>query len=547
MDVVERKGVDMKKTFSKIVCSLSVGLMGGTVFLPAVQAFADNEAMVINSLSEYTKDAVDAYNKTLSLYETAKKTGKLEDVRKAYEAFIEITPTLGVKNYSAYESGKEMDKIYFQVRELLYEVLPKEKRNEEILNFATKWQQAIMKTLDSLHKNHFYHLVSQNNIEEIQGDLEDLWHELYRYLAGIRDQDGNLIPLPTYEEMEKYIDEYIDKIGLGEPDPPPTTEKQLEEELNRTYPQLDGSDLVGENITYEKIGGDWYQVIETIVDGKVIKTEKRKLSLEESFFLRVQEDPSYTLDLASDNISYVTEQEWNHYTSDQNPESKWTIHYTINKNEKSPYYYDTGIRVDASKSVTFEQYKDVLMVIADKAGGFLVEDKGKILVVLEGKPLVIYDSKPTYSKQELESLFEDFETVDIRIMETSIGKVVSLEEKIVSRKINSILVDGKEITLQHQPIVRNERAMFPLEELVYALGGTISGSNGVYTATKNGNNVVFQENENLVHVNGKAFILTNKPVYQDQTLMVEANELATAFGYSMIWDEENSTISFEKR
>jgi len=132
-------------------------------------------------------------------------------------------------------------------------------------------------------------------------------------------------------------------------------------------------------------------------------------------------------------------------------------------------------------------------------------------------------------------------------METSIGKVVSLEEKIVSRKINSILVDGKEITLQHQPIVRNERAMFPLEELVYALGGTISGSNGVYTATKNGNNVVFQENENLVHVNGKAFILTNKPVYQDQTLMVEANELATAFGYSMIWDEENSTISFEKR
>ena len=547
MDVVERKGVDMKKTFSKIVCSLSVGLMGGTVFLPAVQAFADNEAMVINSLSEYTKDAVDAYNKTLSLYETAKKTGKLEDVRKAYEAFIEITPTLGVKNYSAYESGKEMDKIYFQVRELLYEVLPKEKRNEEILNFATKWQQAIMKTLDSLHKNHFYHLVSQNNIEEIQGDLEDLWHELYRYLAGIRDQDGNLIPLPTYEEMEKYIDEYIDKIGLGEPDPPPTTEKQLEEELNRTYPQLDGSDLVGENITYEKIGGDWYQVIETIVDGKVIKTEKRKLSLEESFFLRVQEDPSYTLDLASDNISYVTEQEWNHYTSDQNPESKWTIHYTINKNEKSPYYYDTGIRVDASKSVTFEQYKDVLMVFADKAGGFLVEDKGKILVVLEGKPLVIYDSKPTYSKQELESLFEDFETVDIRIMETSIGKVVSLEEKIVSRKINSILVDGKEITLQHQPIVRNERAMFPLEELVYALGGTISGSNGVYTATKNGNNVVFQENENLVHVNGKAFILTNKPVYQDQTLMVEANELATAFGYSMIWDEENSTISFEKR
>src|SRR5699024_9690814 len=128
-----------------------------------------------------------------------------------------------------------------------------------------------------------------------------------------------------------------------------------------------------ETIHYEKSGKDWYEITDVIQDGKVIKTNKRIMSAEESYFLRVQEDPSYEVEKSVDSVETIdaNSDTWNYMTSDQNPESKYTIHYTINKNDTTPYYYDTGIRVNNKKEASYEQYKDILLVLADKTGGYL--------------------------------------------------------------------------------------------------------------------------------------------------------------------------------
>lgn len=534
----------MNKRYVKLLSLLSIGLVGGTVLTPAVQTFANTTEEV--TLNPYTKDAIEAYETTMELIEIAKKTKDITDIRNAYESFINMTYHLDVQNFNAYSAGDQMDQLYFEMRSVFYEYTPKKQVEAEILRFMTKWKEVLQENTNSLYKHHFRHFVMENTIKSIDKQLIDLETDLNRYLGGVPTEDG-IMPLPTVEEMQKYLEEYFKKYGGDPPDPKAPTDKEIEDQLRKKYAQSGSENIVGQTIRYHKIGGVWYEIIETIVGGKVVKSNKRALTNEESYRFYIQENPLYDPYNTVTQISYIPERQWDHYTTDQNPESKYTIHYTVNKDEASPYYYDTGIRVNQNKGATYEQFKDVLLIIVDKVSGHLVEDKGKILVVIEGKPIVVFDSKEHYSKMELESLFSEFDKVDIRIMETSIGKAGSLEEQIVSKKANKVVVDGKEISLESSPIVKKERALLPLEEIVYALEGKLTKADNKYTASKNGNNVIFKLNDRNVYVNGKTIIMNNSPIYQDDVLMVEASELATAFGYTMTWDAESSTITFESR
>ncbi len=538
----------MNKNLTRLVGFLGIGLMGGTVLLPSAQVFAAGSETGDESVAHdsYTPEALAAYQKAHDLVQVAKQSKKIDDIRKAYEAFILITPQMNSQNFAAYTSNDQMDQIFFEIKDLLYKTIPTANRNKEIVRFAKEWEATLIKNPNSLYVNHFDYLVMKNTIKDIDGQLQDLEKELNRYANGIPTPDG-VIPLPTDDEMKKIVNDFFNQYGADDPDPSDITDKQEEDNLSNQYKQDNGDNAVGQTIRHEEIGGVWYEIIETVVNGKVVKTDKRAMTKEESYPFLVQQNPLYDPYNNVQSVSHVTQQQWDYYTTDQNTESKYTIHYTINKDNKTPYYYDTGIRVNKDKAATYEQYKDVLSILADKTGGYIVEDQGKILVVLEGKTIVVNDTKKYYSKQELESLFSKFKKVDIRIMETSIGKAGSLEEQIVSKQAKSVKVDGKKVKLETFPMVENERALLPLEEVVSALGGKVSKKGDTYTASKNGNNVVFHLKENSVYVNGKAISMNNPPVYKDNVLMVEVNELATAFGYSMTWDGETSTISFDKQ
>lgn len=532
---------------------LGIGLMSGSVFLPAIQVGAAESKTNVeaNSTDEdsYTKEALAAYDKAEKLVKQAQKTKKVEDIRKAYQAFIQISPELTAKNYDAYSSQDQMDEIFYDVYFLIDKNFKGEEKAEEFLKFAKAWQKVLLEHFTSLYVNHFTYFVTENEIKSIQPDLDKLLEELNRWVKGIPSQDG-IIPLGTDEEIQKLVDEYAKKNPDDDEKPKRLTDEDIQKEMEAKYPQdTDDDDLTSDSISYEKIGDDWYEITETItIGGKITKTTKRKMTIEESYFLRVQEDPTYDPYSTEEEVEFVSDEEWEYYTTDQNPESKWTIHYTVNKDAKTPYYYDTGIRVTDDKEATYEQYKDILLILVDKAGGYLVEDKNKILVVLEGKTIVINDTKDHYSKQELESLFEKFDKVDIRIMETSIGQAGSLEEQIVSKKAQTVKVNGKEVDLKITPSVKNDRAMLPVEQIAYALGGNMKQSGNSYKVQKGDTTVIYQPNNKSISVNGKEIELVNAPELNDEdVLMSEANELATAFGYDMTWDTESSTINFDKR
>lgn len=538
--------VKMNKSWKKTINFLSIGLIGGMIFTPIVQVQANETSVQAKAKEDdYSSKATAAYKTADKLIKEAVKSKKVGDIRKAYESFILITPEMNAQNYGAYSPEDKMDQVFFDVRDLLYKHTPKENRNKEIIRFAEQWAEVLIENSNSLYTHHFSYLVSENTIKPIQKELDEMLTELNRYVNGTPSEDG-VIPLPTEDEMDALIKDYFDKYGSDkEDDPKAPTEKETDDEINKKYPQDDN--IASETIRYEKSGNDWYEITDLIKNGKVIKSDSRKMSVEESYFLRVQEDPYYGFYNDFNAVNYMSDSDWTYITNDQNQESKYTIQYTVNKDEATPYYYDTGIRVNENKQATFEQFKDILLVMADKMGGHFVEDKSKLLIVLEGKPIVVYDDKELYSKKELESLFSQFKKADIRIMETRIGKTGSLEEQIVSKQAKTVQVDGVDIVLEANPMVENERALLPFDEIVYALGGTPDNNNDSYIAKKGKTTVTFRLKDSSVYVNGKAIPLTNAPVYKENILFVEVSEMATALGYSMSWDSETSTIYFEKR
>lgn len=525
-------------------------MMIGTMAVPVASVWAEENKTTSGAEKTsnhlYTADAQAAYERAHNLIAKAKKTGNLNDIRAAYEAFINITPHLNAQNYDAYTSNDEMDQVYYEVVDLLYKTVPKDIRSKEVLRFAKKWEEVLLKNYNSLYVFHFRYFVMHNSIKSIQYDLEEMLIEVNRWANGTPSPNG-IIPQPTEKELDKMIKEHLKDQGPDKPDPSQPTDAEAQKELKNKYPQLGENDLVSTSVHYEKIGKDWYEITQYIKGGKVIRTTSRKLSDTESYWLRVQENPSYDPNDPFSGIHYTSPDEWKYLTTDQNPESKYTIHYTVNKDDATPYYYDTGIRVNLKKEATYEQYKDVLLILADKAEGFYVEDKDKVLAVLEGKPIVVKKEKGTYSKVELESVFSKFRKVDIRIMETRIGKTESLEEQIVSKQAKTVEVNGKKVNLMTLPMVENERALLPLDEIAKALGGSVIKKGDTFTVTKGKARVMYRLKDDSVYVNGHPIKMNNAPTYKDGVLMVEVGELATALGYHMTWDGETSTIYFNHR
>lgn len=497
-------------------------------------------------VADYTQEALEAYEIAMDAIAKAKETKKIMDIRVAYEKFIEITPHLNPHNYDAYIEGGIMDEVYYKLEDLLFNVAPEDIRADEIVRFVGKWKDVLIENINSIYVYHFRYFVTNCPIDSISNQLEEYLIEVNRWAYGTPSEDG-IIPQPTPEELEEMIEEDLKNYKPSDPFPDPLTDEELDKRLREKYPQRDSYELTNTTVDYKKIGNDWYEIIQYIRDGKVIRTERRKLSPQEAYWLMVRENPFYDPNDPFTDISYMTPREWRYITEDQNPESPYTIHYTVNKDETTPYYYDTGIRVNHRKEATYEQYRDVLLVLADKAEGFFVRDKDKSLAVLEGKPVVIKEEKETYSKQELENQFADFDKIEIRIMETRIGKTESLEVQIVSKQAKTVKVDSKEVQLMTLPMVKNNRALLPFEEVAKALGGSVQQDGDRFIVTKGSTTVMYRLKDNNVYVNGRAITLKNAPDYKEGVLMVEVGELATALGYRMSWDGETSTINFDTR
>lgn len=561
------------KTWKKIaIGGLSFGVMSVT-FMPF------EKAIHVEASRSYTKDALDSYNKAEPLVKEAEKTKKLDDIVKAYKAFAEVTRSVMLSDSVAYRENDKFDKLYSRVRKLVYD-LPSGTKEKQIVAFSDYWLDRMFLNTTSFYGAHYKDFYDRNNVKSVDKKLEENLRK-WQYIKFLpptgdipkspddikpSDLGGNNTSGNDKGKTDiEIIDEAV-KDSLPKPQKDPykgggsngsgsgSGSGSKGSESVSDYPEGSGS------TSYKKEGKIWYRVTTVKQEGKPTRVIKEKMSASESSFLETgknstssSSDSSFIEPGSVDIVNYrakfptLSNEEYNYLTSDQNTESKMTLQYTLDKKAGKPYYFDTGLRVDKDNNVSFEQYKDVLYQVAVKSNGYVVEDGKKILIVIDGKPIVVRDIKKKYSEKEIESLFDSYPKIDIRVMPTRIGQTVSLEEKIVSKQAKTVRVNGKKVELEATPVVKDNKVLLPLKQVTDLLGGKVKQIGDTFVSTKKKDSIVYTLKSTKATVKGKVVDMMIAPEIKDGVLMVETTELAKTFGYEVFWDGDTSTIDFKKK
>ena len=491
----------------------------------------------------FNAEVVKAYEKTEPLIKKAEETKKESDVKIAYESFIKMSQLFILDDQNVYKEGNDMDKLYERLNSLMYG-LPDNLQKKLLPVMADKWVEELKNNKSSIMKFYLEDLLLENKKTEIQKDFDLSFRKLTFYQTMPPDTE---LPENWDADIEDLIKEQEDSYPepvLDNPDNAPDAKTEV--------PDSDASSSTPVNeqsVEYIQEGKTWYEVTVSYKDGNVTKTEKRKLSADEAPHLyqteTVADNGANTS--TSDYFPELTDREKEYLLEDQNEESKHTIQYSLDKQGDAPYFFDTGLRVDKEMNASYEQYKDVLYQIAVKSGGYVVEDTGRVLVVIDKKAIIVKDIKKSYTESEIESLFESFPNIDIRILETRIGTSTSLEQQLVSKQARTVLIEGKKVDLVTTPIVREERVLLPIKEIVAEMGAVLEQKGAQFIVTKEKDSVVYELKSKKIVVKGKEVDIGIAPDVKDGVLYVEMSELASAFNYELVWDGDSSELAFNKK
>lgn len=524
-----------------------LGLGMASVIGLSVLAPIGEQVLVVQASSSlpFNPEVVKGYNATQPLLMKAEKSKSEADVKKAYESFVKMSQSFILSDQSVYKEGNDMDKLYERLRKLMY-ALPSGMQTKLLPQMADKWVDEVKGNTSTIMRFYLEDFLKGNKNGSVQDRFDRSLRKLNYYQTMPPDSK-----LPAdWDKSVNQLSKEQDKVQSK-----PVQENTVTPPAVRSSSSTSNkpTNFAGNtSVELEKVGDTWYEVTVTYKDGKVSGTNKRKLTPKEAPHLYpLESSDTSTSDGGAtggnDKFAGLTQEEQDYLLQDQNQDSKFTIQYSLDKNGEKPYYFDTGLRVDKKMNASYEQYKDVLYQIAVKSNGYVVEDKGRVLVVIDKKPIIVKDIKKEYSEREIESLFESFPNIDIRVLETRIGTSTSLEQQIVSKQAKTVTIEGKKIDLDSTPIVREGRVLLPIKEVTSDMGATLKQKEDQFIVTKGKDTVIYQLKSKKIVVKGKEVDIGIAPDVKDGVLYVEMNELAKAFNYNLEWDGDSSELSFNKK
>lgn len=320
-----------------------------------------------------------------------------------------------------------------------------------------------------------------------------------------------------------------------------SNEGEVNDPNNGTYSE---SEYVNKN-------GTCYYV-ETIkdYDGNVVKVNENKLSSEEGFYCGIIDGLDFTdVPWNSDSEVYYGEKAldvWNSLAeNDLNELSNLTLHFSLNKSDSNPYYYDSGIRVSNNGTVSYTQLRDVLNQIAIKSGGYLIEDKDKLLFISEGKPLVVRDKQSEYSEEEVNDLLNSFKELDLTIKERSSDSISIDEELINNEEAQNITINGEKIELSAKPRLESSILQLPVKEVAEALGYKVDITDEIATLTKDSTVIEIQIGTKNVKINDREKVTATASSIVDGTLFAEMNIIAQENGLKIYFDKTKGNIEIK--
>ncbi|WP_134685571.1 N-acetylmuramoyl-L-alanine amidase family protein [Brevibacillus migulae] len=107
-----------------------------------------------------------------------------------------------------------------------------------------------------------------------------------------------------------------------------------------------------------------------------------------------------------------------------------------------------------------------------------------------------------------------------------------------------LMMDGKLITPDVPPLVKNGRTLVPVRVIAEGLGAEVGWDQATSTATitRGGQRVVLQLNNKQAYINGKAVTMETPPLTYHQRMLLPLRFVGEALGATVGWDDAARTV-----
>lgn len=301
-------------------------------------------------------------------------------------------------------------------------------------------------------------------------------------------------------------------------------------------------------IKFKRHGNKCYKVEEFYKDGIKTSTNESLASKSDYTQCSIYDYVNFGSGTLLPNI----EIDKNHLYNNQNVDSEYFAYYTITKGNKTPYYYNTGIRASATgDSLSYSQLNDLLYQLSIKTDNFSIKSNKESLFIIEGKPIVLNkNTNPNYTKTYVENMLNEYSNLGIKIMKNS-QYSTSLneynEEHGNRNYINYITIDDSEASefniawIDGSGIIKTDIKI--ISEL---LGAKTKIEQDKLIITKDSIEIVLENNKTEYLINGKSSSFLEKTYKDKNSLISELADIPQKLGYDVDFDMDENKLEFSK-
>ncbi|WCK55454.1 copper amine oxidase N-terminal domain-containing protein [Aneurinibacillus sp. Ricciae_BoGa-3] len=128
--------------------------------------------------------------------------------------------------------------------------------------------------------------------------------------------------------------------------------------------------------------------------------------------------------------------------------------------------------------------------------------------------------------------------------QTTSGDAVSINPTIKITTQMTVTFNGKTLSFDQQPIIKNGSTLVPLRQIFDSLGVKINwdGKSGTVKAQRGKQNVILKVGSSTATVNGKIVKLGQKAEIINKRTMIPLRFISESFGANVNWNGSNHTI-----
>lgn len=128
--------------------------------------------------------------------------------------------------------------------------------------------------------------------------------------------------------------------------------------------------------------------------------------------------------------------------------------------------------------------------------------------------------------------------------------LIPLSEKIIEEyaKEITVLLNGRKIEFDQQPVIKNNRTLVPMRAIFEAMGCEVSWNDGIIDVYKNSSKIMtLKVNDNTVKIYGKDDLYTDTaPMVINSRTLVPVRVISEGIGAEVDWNQDSKTVIIKK-